>query len=268
MTTFTVDSTALFTLVAIAAGVGFFVGLAMAIFRRSKPDSKPPQKGLLEVARIWRDKFDGKLWLQVDEKSGSRLEDFSGEDRAQAVKIVNGLAGWIERPEIPPPAVSVAAAAGVVMSAGGGSAPPPAALAPEGTPAAFIPEDSGPIPPLSQQQVPMQSVSPAVQNQQPANRPRVDIVKGIRLTFEGDAASKLEKAQNRSIAAQVDEILQEKIKGTALEQKAIRLMELPGKGMVVMVGLEQYDSLEAVPYPDVKGAIRYCVAQWEKKMLG
>jgi hypothetical protein len=267
VTTFTVDSTALFTLVAIAAGVGFLAGLAISLFRGGKTEAKPPKKGLFEVARIWRDKFNGQLWLQIDDKSGSKLDDFLGEDRDQAVKIVDDLANWIERPARPAADIPVAVAAAALVAA----EPRPAAMPGEnmgqmstadpntsgqGAVGTQPPQQAAPIPPTM------------AQESQAANRPRIDVVKGLRLTLEGDAANKIGKAQNRSIAAQVDEILQEKIKGTALEQKAVRLMELPGKGMVVMVGLEQYDSLDAVPYPEVQAAIRYCVAQWEKRMLG
>ena len=71
-----------------------------------------------------------------------------------------------------------------------------------------------------------------------------------------------------SIAAQVDEIVQEMLadpaQGSAsLRAKGVRLMELPGKGMVVMVGLEQYEGVEAVPDPEVKALLRAAVARWE-----
>ena len=47
-------------------------------------------------------------------------------------------------------------------------------------------------------------------------------------------------ASAKSIAAQIDEILQEKIEGSDMAQRGVRLLELPNKGMVVMVGLDQY----------------------------
>lgn len=96
-----------------------------------------------------------------------------------------------------------------------------------------------------------------------SERPRIDIVKGIRLAIEGSPAKK-----ESSIAAQVDEILQERLKGTELEQRGIRLMELPGRGMVVMIGLDQYDAVDDVPFPDIKAMLKSAVAEWERKMLG
>jgi len=71
---------------------------------------------------------------------------------------------------------------------------------------------------------------------------------------------------NKSIAAQIDEILQEKLENSSLANRAIRLMELPGKGMVVMVGLDQFDGVNSVPDPEIQELIRSCVAEWERRV--
>lgn len=71
---------------------------------------------------------------------------------------------------------------------------------------------------------------------------------------------------NKSIAAQIDEILQEKLETSSLAGRAIRLMELPGKGMVVMVGLDQYDGVNSVPDPEIREIIRSCVTEWERRV--
>jgi hypothetical protein len=70
----------------------------------------------------------------------------------------------------------------------------------------------------------------------------------------------------KSIAGQVDEILQEKLAESTLANRAIRLMELPGKGMVVMVGLDQYDGVDAVPDEEVRTMIRSAVMEWERRV--
>jgi hypothetical protein len=74
-----------------------------------------------------------------------------------------------------------------------------------------------------------------------------------------------ERASTKSIAAQIDEILQEKLAGQTMEKRAIRLLELPGKGMVVAVGLEQYDGVGAVPDPEIRSLIREAVSDWERR---
>jgi hypothetical protein len=81
---------------------------------------------------------------------------------------------------------------------------------------------------------------------------------------EAEAIQKAEPA-GRSIAAQIDEILQERLEGTPLAGRGIRIIELPGQGMVVMVGLEKYSDLEQIGDPDVRRAIGGAVAEWEAR---
>ncbi|MFH1633598.1 MAG: hypothetical protein ABIG63_06255 [Chloroflexota bacterium] len=68
-----------------------------------------------------------------------------------------------------------------------------------------------------------------------------------------------------SIVAQIDAILQAQLKTSPIEEKAIRLMELPGKGMVVMVGLNQYEEIDDVPDESIRALIRSAVAEWERR---
>lgn len=72
----------------------------------------------------------------------------------------------------------------------------------------------------------------------------------------------------KSVAAQVDAILQEKLNGTPLAARGIRLMEFRDKGMVVLVGLEKYSEVDSVPDPEIRSLIKEAVAAWEDKMLG
>lgn len=69
----------------------------------------------------------------------------------------------------------------------------------------------------------------------------------------------------RSIAEQIDDILQAKLDGTALDSLGIRLMQIPGKGMAVMVGLDKYDEVEAIPDPQIRSIIQEAVAEWENQ---
>jgi len=68
-----------------------------------------------------------------------------------------------------------------------------------------------------------------------------------------------------SIAAQIDAILQARLASTPLAGRGICLEELPGQGMVVMVGDEKYTDLTLVPDQQVRAAIADAVAEWEKK---
>ncbi len=68
-----------------------------------------------------------------------------------------------------------------------------------------------------------------------------------------------------SMVAQIDEILQKNMADTPLEKMGIKLLEMPGGGVAVNVGLKRYTGVNEVPDPEVQTAIRAAIAEWEKK---
>jgi hypothetical protein len=56
------------------------------------------------------------------------------------------------------------------------------------------------------------------------------------------------------------------LQNSPLASRHIRLIELPTKGVVVMVGLDRYEGVEAVPDEDVRQMIRLAVAEWERRV--
>jgi hypothetical protein len=50
-----------------------------------------------------------------------------------------------------------------------------------------------------------------------------------------------------------------------LRDKEIRLLDVPGKGLVVKVGLENYDGVEAVPDEQIRGLLRAAVDEWGRR---
>ena len=69
----------------------------------------------------------------------------------------------------------------------------------------------------------------------------------------------------KSIVAQIDEILQEKLNTSPLAGQGIRLIEHPTQGLVVMVGLKRYEGVDEVPDPEIRSLIRESVAEWEQR---
>lgn len=81
-----------------------------------------------------------------------------------------------------------------------------------------------------------------------------------------DADIPKDPSQTQSIVAQIDAILQEKLAASPLKDKAIRLMEFPNKGLVVLIGLDQYEGIEAVPDETTRLLLRAAVAEWEARL--
>ncbi len=75
-------------------------------------------------------------------------------------------------------------------------------------------------------------------------------------------------AAQKSIVEQVNDILQEKLEGTPLSSRGIKLAENFDHSMQVVVGINRYDGVDAVPDEEVKQLIRQCVAEWSSRASG
>jgi len=73
------------------------------------------------------------------------------------------------------------------------------------------------------------------------------------------------KEQPKSIVNQINDILQEKLEGTHLEARRIRLAEAPNQGVTVQVGLDRYTGVDEVPDEEIRSLIRASVAEWEAR---
>jgi hypothetical protein len=148
--------------------------------------------------------------------------------------------------------------------------------APMEVPAASVPPDASATPGVdalpatpampAAAALPALPALPAKPAEKPISRPSFNPVEMIARAIQTDARTPIEPP--KSIAMQVDEILQEMLKDSPLASRAIKLLELPGKGMVVMVGLDQYDGVDSVPDQEIRDLLRAAVAQWEVRATG
>jgi len=233
------DTTILVGLAVISAVIGLMVGLMISSGRKeeqtNQENSPPIRTGLSEVARIFSD--GKKAFLQVQGKFVRSPDDLNPEQLAYVTRFIDQVRISIK------------------LAAANAPADPPASpldLAPSTNNSAptttNTPADPGLLPNLY--------TPPQRQNLGPVNI--------LARAFQTEV--KVKPAAPKSIAVQVDEILQEKIEGTPLEEKGIRLLEFPGKGMVVMVGLDQYSGVNDVPDDEIRNAIKAAVGEWEKRV--
>ena len=179
-----------------------------------------------ELARLWRDRLNENLILEIEGKSYRTVDELSEDQQKEMVLVSSDLRTFLRI--FPKPAQITDSEAFTASFEEG--------------PSSFFsttPEGS-----FGEQERP--SLNPF----------QVFSRSGLELPAQ-EAASK-------SIVAQIDEILQEKLEGTAIKDRGIRLVELPNEGMVVMVGLEKFKDVEDIPNEDIRNVIHAAVEEWEQ----
>lgn len=214
----------------VGIGVGFALG-SLIMGQRPPGLSEPsrpvaPLANLVRIATLWSDRGRKNLYLDMDGRLIRSASDLSAEMRLRLLPLLEILNSWLGA--LPKPAVGAAA------------------------------------PDQSRADHEMALVDLENHPASEVKRPSMSPVNVLARAIQSDVV--VPEPPAKSIVMQVDEILQEKLKDTPMEKRGVRLMELPNKGMVVMVGLDRYESVDEVPDEEVRGLIRSAVAEWEARI--
>lgn len=68
-----------------------------------------------------------------------------------------------------------------------------------------------------------------------------------------------------SLSSEIDKILQEKLAGSPLNDKGIRLTENLNNEIIIWVGLTSYSSIDAIPDVEIQKIIKESVEDWENR---
>ena len=194
--------------------------------------------GLEEVVRLWDESDTHALVVEVGGQSIHLAKELSSEQRAVLESSLERLSNWLGKP-LPSPATSRVETPESENLA--------AVVVPDSSPASGMP--------------PVSTVDTSQRVKKPSLNP-LDVIVNAFQTDVGKADFP------KSLAEQVDEILQEKLAESPLKGKGIRLLDLPGKGLVVLVGLDKYDGIDAVPDEQVKAILRESVDEWGRRVGG
>jgi len=74
-----------------------------------------------------------------------------------------------------------------------------------------------------------------------------------------------EQAEPKTMAAEIDAIIQEKLPGSNLSDRSVRIEEQPNFGLFVVVDGEKYAGVNAVPDEAVRSFIQRAVAEWQDR---
>jgi hypothetical protein len=92
------------------------------------------------------------------------------------------------------------------------------------------------------------------------------VAEALKSEKEEDLAVIPMEDKPKTIAGQISLIIERMMVDSPIKEKGIKLIENSRQGVDVWIGLEKFDGIDAIPYPDVQQLIRDAVAQWEREM--
>jgi hypothetical protein len=191
----------------------------------------------LEVMRVYRRPIDGSLSLQVMGRTADQVEEMTPGQVEQLKRVVREIAIWVE-------GRSGAISTGGRPDLTGGMAAPAAAET-------GAQEDPGQVAPGAY-----------FADTLPPMPPTRDLLLGWK-----KKPDKPEKALEppKSIAAQIDEILQDLLAPSPLNNQGIRLSEVPGGGLLILHGARSYQAIDEVEDESVRALIKQAVQAWNER---
>jgi hypothetical protein len=232
--------------VAIAVLIGYLLGSIFSS-KAAKPPPEAQQKGLDYHIGFYTDRQVRQFVLEMDGKTIKAPHLLKEPEQRRLVLLFQALGRWLDLEPVP--------------LAKPNQATSPEAAAPESLPPAQ------PAKSLPAQDAVLFSEAPeaSVLASGDASPARPGIIDWLAQAVQPKVRV---SEPPKSIAMQVDEILQRRLQEKGWQQRGIRLLELPNKGMVVMVGLNQYVTVEDVPDAEIQAVLRDSVREWETKMYG
>jgi hypothetical protein len=205
------------------------------------------KEGFLEVARLWYSPTSKSIMPELDGEFIADNASLSPDQQKKIFRISDLLGEWVRKAPVvavPPEIKQEEAIANSIEM-----------------PVAPVISEFQSSPFIESPQVEQLTPPPAAFTSQAFN------------TSEGDAPESVdadEEEENliikpRTIAGQISLILEDMIKNTSLREKGIKLIEREDHGVDVWIGMEKFDGVESIPYPEAKQLIKAAAARWEKE---
>ena len=255
---------------AVVGIIWYFQGVAHGTIRKGK-SATPPESNLEDIAHLMRDMQSQDLVVGINGKTFRAAHELSPGQQRRLNFTSSVLAKWLVETDTPPlpeeepvtaplPAEEPASAsllaeesAPASLPAEGSPATPPEAVTQgeEWIPAETFIEEAHPghIPPF---------MAEPVEEVKPVSTKLSDMVGGI-LKPAPTAVPEF-----KSIAKQINDILQARLAGTQFKARGITVNDAPDRGVMVTLDGEKYQGVKDVPDEEVRNLIRSAVVEWEK----
>jgi len=222
------------TLTALAPYLFIFIigmilgGLGGIIIASSLHSSKSQSNhNLRQAVSIWRGKRDRSLVIQIEDRQIATADKLSSRQKAELMQAIQDLQGWLGMELRPSRMLQTAKELERLREI-----------------------TSAPTPGIAESE----SIAPV----------KVDVTEIVTGSINPKAKRK-EKEPPKSIAAQVDEILQKRLADSAFHDRLIRLTDAPGGGVEVIIDLQKYNGVNEVPDLAARKFIQDCVREWENR---
>lgn len=246
------------TIVLIIVGLaGLFIGLLVSglfsnrdakVKKSTRLTPEMEKEGFLEVARLWYSPTSKRIMPELD---GDFIPDHASltpEHQKKIFRLSELLSEWVRT--IP------SEAAQPMDQSREPAAPSPFTAVPS------VEESDQPSPFIETPQVESFTAPSNAFSPRDMGSMEEEIIE--RNTSEDDEEEQL-VIKPRTIAGQISLILEDMIKTTPLRDKGIKLIERDDHGVDVWIGMEKFDGVEAIPYPEAKQLIKAAAASWEKE---
>jgi hypothetical protein len=227
--------------------IGYVFGWLISMLRSSKEDKKnaldarigsvPPltsEPAAVDKAalRLSRDAEKGALQVDLDGSRIGNATNLTMEQRQRLENLLRETANWM----------------GLSYQLGAPAAEPLQAVS-----VLPVRRATGPLDPADAPVDPADAARPS------------SLISGVTTALADAMVPAVKKPAPKSIVEQIDEVLQGMLPGTLLENEKVYLAESPSHGVVVRVGAQVYEGIDAVPEGEVKKLLRAAVAEWEKQ---
>lgn len=219
-------------------------------------DAASSEPDLEELARLMRHLQTQDLVVKIDGKTFNAAHELTPAKHSRLTFISNVLATWLTQPA-PEPQATEASTSELQAT---GESTPESVMPPAGE----VPMMPFPIPAEAEHFETRPAYTPpfateAVEEVKPVSTALPDLVGGFLSPTSTPAP------EFKSIAAQINDILQIRLSGTALESRGISLSDTPDHDVMVSLDGKQYPGVVDVPDEEVRAAIRAAVLEWETK---
>jgi hypothetical protein len=188
---------------------------------------------LRHIVGLWRDKRNGRLSVEMEEKYFLSVEKLPSRQVSALIQALNDLQLWLN-------VDNITNRLGISQPAQPGADKLAQNYAESSSLEDGMPELLGD-----------DSIAPV----------RVDVSEIVSRAIIPKAKV---KEKPKSIAEQVDEILQKRLAKSSYSNRLIKLVDAPGGGVEVLVDAQKYEGVGDVPDPEVRNFIQDCVKEWEK----